>query len=118
MLETSITAGDITTLVAGFAGLKYMLTKLVDLAQENKAANAEINAKLEGIKLDAARRDGDGVAATNALVKSIDRLDDTVRDMAQQNRDAAQASATEHQQIAVALTRLIEGQKAHQGGAA
>ena len=92
MLETSITAVDLATLAAGGAGLKYMLNKLLDLAQENKTGNAAIKAELDTIKLDHARREGDGVAATNALVKSIDRLDDTVRAMAEQNRQAAQSA--------------------------
>ena len=115
MLETSVTAGDIATLVAGGAGLKYMLLKLVDLAQENKAANESIKTELQAIKLDHARREGDGVAATNALVKSIDRLDETVRDMGEQNRQAAVAAAQEHHQMGVVLARVLEGQKV-QGG--
>ena len=72
-----------------------------------------IKAELDTIKLDHARREGDGVAAMNALVKSIDRLDDTVRAMAEQNRQAAQSATAEHQQLAVTLTRVIENLKTH-----
>ena len=55
-------------------------------------------------------------AAINALVKSIDHLDETVKEMSEQNRLAAQAHAREHQQVTEALTRVLEGQNAQHGG--